>query len=67
MTCTGNGSCNQGRTPKLWNGADFTSKPRHGGAYSKAGPVLMPVQGHNLQRGKFVEPTTSRKARKVAA
>ena len=52
--------------PKVWNGAQF-SKPRHGGAYSKAGPVLMPVRGHNLQKGKFVEPTTSRKARKVAA
>ena len=56
-----------GLAPKLWNGADFASKPRHGGAYSKAGPVLMPVKGHNLQKGKFMEPTTSRKARKVVA
>ena len=56
-----------GLAPKTWNGADFASRSRHGGAYSKAGPVLMPVKGHNLQKGKFVEPTTSRKPRKVAA
>ena len=59
-----------GLAPKTWNGADFASKPRHGGAYSKAGPagpVLMPVKGRNLQKGKFMEPTTSRKPRKVAA
>ena len=56
-----------GLAPKLWNGADFASKPRHGGAYSKAGPVLMPVKGHNLQKGKFMEPTTSRRPRKEVA
>ena len=56
-----------GLAPKLWNGANFTSKPRHGGAYSKAGPVLMPVKGHNLQKGKFMEPTTSRRPRKEVA
>ena len=33
-----------GLAPKLWNGADFTSKPSHGGAYSKAGPVLVPIK-----------------------
>ena len=48
-----------GLAPKLWNGADFASKPRHGGAYSKAGPVLMPVQGHALQ-GKVLPPRTVR-------
>ena len=56
-----------GLAPKTWNGADFASKPRHGGAYSKAGPVLMPVKGHNLQKGKFMEPTTSRRPRKEVA
>ena len=56
-----------GLAPKLWNGADFASKPRHGGAYSKAGPVLMPVKGHNLQKGKFMEQTTSRRPRKEVA
>jgi hypothetical protein len=49
-----------GLAPKLWNGADFTSKPRHGGAYSKAGPVLMPVKGHALQGGKVLPPRTVR-------
>lgn len=49
-----------GLAPKTWNGADFTSKPRHGGAYSKAGPVLMPVQGHALQGGKVLPPRTVR-------
>ena len=49
-----------GLAPKLWNGADFASKPRHGGAYSKAGPVLMPVKGHALQGGKVLPPRTVR-------
>jgi hypothetical protein len=52
-----------GLAPKLWNGADFTSKPRHGGAYSKAGPagpVLMPVKGHALQGVKVLPPRTVR-------
>ena len=56
-----------GLAPKLWNGADFASRPRHGGTYSKAGPVLMPIKGHALQKGKVLAPTTSRKPRKVAA
>ena len=56
-----------GLAPKTWNGADFSAKPRHGGAYSKAGPVLMPVKGHNLQKGKFMEQTTSRRPRKEVA
>jgi len=50
----------EGLAPKLWNGADFASKPRHGGAYSKAGPVLMPVRGHALQGGKVLPPRTVR-------
>jgi hypothetical protein len=52
-----------GLAPKTWNGADFASKPRHGGAYSKAGPagpVLMPVKGHALQGGKVLPPRTVR-------
>ena len=53
-----------GLAPKTWNGADFASRPRHGGAYSKAGPVLMPVKGHALQKGKFVEPVKSKRLAK---
>ena len=52
-----------GLAPKTWNGADFASKPRHGGAYSKAGPagpVLMPVKGDALQGGKVLPPSTVR-------
>ena len=60
-----------GLAPKLWNGADFASKPRHGGTYSKAGPVLMPVQCHALQQGKVLPPRTvrgvPRGGKKVAA
>ena len=55
----------EGLAPKGWNGPRFS--PKHGGAYSKASASLMPVKGHNLQKGKFMEPTTSRKPRKVAA
>ena len=50
---------------EVWNGADFASKPRHGGAYSKAtrpaGPVLMPVKGHALQGGRLPPPRTVRR------
>lgn len=33
--------------------------PRHNGAYSRAG--LMPIKGHNLQRGKATEPIKSKR------
>ena len=51
-----------GLAPKDWNGPAFAGK-RHGGAYSKAGPVLVPIKGHNLQKGKFVEPTIRKRAK----
>ena len=59
----GDSGTTPGLAPKTWNGADFASKPRHGGAYSKAGPagpVLMPVKGHALQGGKVLPPRTVR-------
>lgn len=33
--------------------------PRHNGAYGRAG--LMPIKGHNLQRGKATEPIKSKR------
>ena len=69
----GDSGTTPGLAPKTWNGADFASKPRHGGAYSKAGPagpVLMPVKGHALQGGKVLPPRTVRgvpRGGKVAA
>lgn len=35
------------------------SMHRHNGAYSRAG--LMPIKGHNLQRGKATEPIKSKR------
>lgn len=49
----------EGLAPKGWNGPKFS--PKHGGAYSKASPSLMPITGHSYQGGKVMEPTTSRK------
>lgn len=33
--------------------------PRHSGTYSRAG--LIPIKGHNLQRGKVTEPIKSKR------
>ena len=53
--------------PTVWNGPKFS--PKHGGAYSKASPSLMPITGHSYQGGKVMEPITSRKpkGKKAAA
>ena len=45
----------EGLAPKGWNGPKFS--PKHGGAYSKAGPVLVRPKGNSLNKGQFIEPT----------
>ena len=51
-----------GLAPKDWNGAQFSA--RHGGAYSKAGPVLVRPKGNSLNKGQFIEPTIGKKGKK---